>query len=128
MEMSILRQLYESSNSSQRIPQPIRGRFRGQSDHVVLDLSWISAPRKMKVTPTRMEYRVAKGSRNSRAAEGDRQAHGPATARIGSNHLHAGEIQHWFIPMNILDASEQGVRRTVQVQLKLQRRLQLLGD
>src|SRR5438094_9938497 len=39
MEMSSLRQLYESSNSSQRVPQPIRGRFRGQPDHVVFCLS-----------------------------------------------------------------------------------------
>src|SRR5438270_13838606 len=61
MEMSSLRQLYESSNSPSGIPQPIRVRFRGQPDHVVLGLSWISAPQQMKVTPTSMEYQVAKG-------------------------------------------------------------------
>ena len=39
MAMSSLRQLYESSNSSQRVPQPTRRRFRGQPDHVVFGLS-----------------------------------------------------------------------------------------
>src|SRR5713226_4534681 len=68
MEMSSLRELYESSNSSQRVPQPIRRRFRAQPDHVVLGLSWMPAPQQRKVTPTRMDYQVAKGdSRNSRA-------------------------------------------------------------
>src|SRR6266581_6794946 len=67
MAMSSLRQLYESSNSPSRIPQPIRGRFRGQPDHVVLGLSWVSPPQQqLKVTPTGMKYRVAKRCHNSR--------------------------------------------------------------
>src|SRR2546430_11355623 len=48
MAMSSLRQLYESSNSSQRFSQPIRGRFREQPDYVVLGLSWTPAPQQMK--------------------------------------------------------------------------------
>jgi hypothetical protein len=67
MAMSILRQLYEPSNSSSRIPQPIRGRFRGQPDHVVLGLSLRSARQQIRVMPTGMKYRVAKHCRNSRA-------------------------------------------------------------
>jgi hypothetical protein len=49
MAMSSLRQPYESSNSSSGVPQPIRGRFRGQPDHFVFGLSWMSARRKMKI-------------------------------------------------------------------------------
>ena len=78
MAMSSLRQLYESSNSSSGVPQPIRGQFPGQPDHVVFGLSWMSAPQQMKITPTSRSIRSRRDSRNSRARS-DRQVHGPAT-------------------------------------------------
>src|SRR5438876_580527 len=39
MEMSILRQSEQSSNSSQEIPQSVRRGFRGEPDHIVFHLS-----------------------------------------------------------------------------------------
>jgi hypothetical protein len=113
MAMSSLRQLYESSNSPQRIPQPIRGRFRGQPDYIVLSLSWMSAPEEMKVTPTRFEYRVAAGFPQFPCTKADRQVHGgfvPNGGECASLASLPGMLEnprkiclfesekHWFIP------------------------------
>ena len=40
LEMSILRQSEQSSNSSQEIPQSVGRRLRGKPNHVVFGLSW----------------------------------------------------------------------------------------